>query len=262
MLLLSYCIVFLLMTLTLSNLTALATSVPQQQEQPTTALATNSTRYTDDIGFTVDLPPGWTAVDHDNVSGEAREIAASQLRETLIEFCPLGQSTRSNSNSTDTVGCKEDFGMVRVSRYVNMDTNPDFARGASSVDPSTGLIVMDLTAQDLLDFHDRGSPNMIIVQSKDVLVNVSSSSDNGEAQWKIPGKLILAANQINQLGWIQLFFVDWTSGYEVSYIAPKGRGGSSEPISIFYIVLDNLPQELQPIMQIMTSINLQRPPSE
>jgi hypothetical protein len=44
-----------------------------------------------------------------------------------------------------------------------MDVNPDFAHGASSVDPSTGLIVMNLTAQDLVDFHNRRSPNMNIV---------------------------------------------------------------------------------------------------
>jgi hypothetical protein len=101
----------------------------------------------------------------------------------------------------------DDFGIVQVSRYVNMDINPDFAPGASSVDPSTGLIIMNLTAQDLVDLHDRLSPNMIVVQSKDVFVNVSSS-DNGATHWQIPGKLVLAANQVNQLGWIELLFVD------------------------------------------------------
>jgi hypothetical protein len=140
-----------------------------------------------------------------------------------------------------------------------MDTNPDFARGASSVDPSSRLIIMKLTAQDLVDFHDRLSQNMIIVQSKDVLVNVSSS-DNGGARWQTPGKLVLAANQISELGWIELLFVDWTTGYEVSYIAPKGRSGPSEPISIFGMSIDHLPPELEPVMQIMTSVSLQRPP--
>ena len=133
----------------------------------------------------------------------------------------------------------DDFGIVQVSRYVNMDINPDFAPGASSVDPSTGLIIMNLTAQDLVDLHDRLSPNMIVVQSKDVFVNVSSS-DNGGTHWQIPGKLVLAANQVNQLGWIELLFVDWTSGYEVSYIAPKGQRGPSEPISIYGIGIDQL----------------------
>jgi hypothetical protein len=240
------------------SMTVFATSGQGQQEERITALSTNSTTYIDDTGFTVELPQGWTAVDQDNTSEEAREIGASQLRETLVEFCPPRQSTI--NVSANIVRCSDDFGIIRVSRYVNMDMNPDFARGASSVDPSTGLIIMNLTAHDLVEFHDRRSPNMIIVQSKDVLVNVSSS-DNGEAQWKIPGKLILAANQINQLGWIELLFVDWTSGYEVSYIAPKGRGEVVEPISIFGIGLDNLPPELEPIMQIMTSVNLQRSPS-
>jgi hypothetical protein len=254
-LLLSRSMAALSMVLTITSMTAFATSPPPQQVQPLRAPTTNSTIYTDDTGFTVDLPPGWMPVDQDNTSQDAKEIAASQLRETLVEFCPLIQDAV--NISTQIVRCSDDFGILRVSRYVNMDTNPDFARGASSVDPSTGLIVMDLTAQDLVDFHDRESPNMIIVQSKDVLVNISSS-DNGEANWQIPGKLILAANQINQLGWIQLLFVDWTSGYEVSYIAPKGRIGPSEPISIYGIGLDNLPPDLEPIMQIMASVSLQR----
>jgi hypothetical protein len=258
MALLLHPIAVLLIVLVTMSMTVFATSGQEQQEQPITALSTNSTTYTDDTGFTVDLPPGWTAVDQDNTSQEAREIGASQLRETLVEFCPPRQSTI--NVSANIVRCNnDDFGIIRVSRYVNMDMNPDFARGASSVDPSTGLIIMNLTAHDLVEFHDRRSPNMIIVQSKDVLVNVSST-ENGGAQWKIPGKLILAANQINQLGWIELLFVDWTSGYEVSYIAPKGRGEAVEPISIFGIGLDYLPAELEPIMQIMTSVNLQRPP--
>lgn len=240
------------------SMTAYATSGPQQQEQSITATTPNSTMYTDDTGFTVSLPAGWTPVDRDNTSQESREVAASQLKETLVEFCPEGQSMV--DNTTGIARCDDDLGIIVVTRYINMDTNPDFAHGASTVDPSTGLIVLDLTAQDLVDLHNRDSPNMIIVQSKDLLVNVSSS-DNAGTQWQIPAKLILAANQINQLGWIQLLFVDWTSGYELSYRVPKGQGGASEPISIFGIGLDNLPQELQPIIQIMTSVNLQRLPS-
>jgi hypothetical protein len=256
MLILSHCVTVLLIgVVNVVGMTAYATSDQQQQEQALTATATNSTTYTDDAGFTVSLPPGWTPIDRDNTSQEAREIAASQLKETLVEFCPVGQSMV--NNTTGIAGCNDDFGIIKVSRYINMDTNPDFARGASTVDPSTGLIVLDLTAQDLVDLHNRESPNMIIVQSEDLLVNVSSSN-NGGTQWQIPGKLILAANQINQLGWIQLLFVDWTSGYEVSYKVPKGQGELGEPISIFGIGLDNLPQELQPIIQIMTSVNLQR----
>jgi hypothetical protein len=246
------------MVLIITSMAAFATSAPPQQQVQPMRAPTNLTTYTDDTGFTVDLPAGWTPADRNNTSQEAKEIAASQLRETLVEFCPPGQSAV--NISTSIVRCSDDLGIVRVSRYLNMDTNPDFARGASSVDPSTGLIIMNLTAQDLVDFHDRLSPNMIVVQSKDVFVNISSS-DNGGARWQIPGKLILAANQINQLGWIELLFVDWTSGYEVSYIAPKGRGEQSEPISIYGIGIDQLPPQLEPVMQIMTSARLQRPPS-
>jgi hypothetical protein len=247
------------MVFIITSTSVFATSAPppEQEEQPMTA-AISSTTYTDDTGLTVELPPGWTAVDRNNTSVEAREIATSQLRETLVEFCPLEQSAV--NTSTALVRCRDDFGIVRVSRYVNMDLNPDFAPGASSVDPSTGLIIMNLTAQDLVDFHDRLSPNMIVVQSKNVFVNVSSS-DNGGTHWQIPGKLTLAANQINQLGWIELLFVDWTSGYEVSYIAPKGQRGPSEPISIYGIGIDQLPPQLAPVMQIMNSISLKRPPS-
>src|SRR5215210_1321845 len=258
MLSLSHVIAMLSIVLIMTSMSVFATSAPPQQEERPMTVAVNSTSYTDDTGFTVDLPPGWTAADQDNMSQEAKEIAASQLSETLVEFCPLVQSAM--NTSTSIVRCSDDFGIVRVSRYVNMDINPDFAPGASSVDPLTGLIVMNLTAQDLVGFHDRLSPNMIVVQSKDVFVNISSS-DNGGARWQIPGKLILVANQINQLGWIELLFVDWTSGYEVSYIAPKGQRGPSEPISIYGIGIDQLPTQLAPVMQIMTSISLQRPPT-
>jgi hypothetical protein len=259
MLSLSHVIAMLSMVLIMTSMSVFATSAPPQQEERPMTVAVNSTTYTDDTGFTVDLPPGWTAADQDNTSQEAKEIAASQLSETLVEFCPLGQSAV--NTSTSIVRCSDDFGIVRVSRYVNMDINPDFAPGASSVDPSTSLIIiMNLTAQDLVDLHDRLSPNMVVVQSKDVFVNVSSS-DNGGTHWQIPGKLVLAANQVNQLGWIELLFVDWTSGYEVSYIAPKGQRGPSEPISIYGIGIDQLPPQLEPVMQIMTSISLQRPPS-
>jgi hypothetical protein len=137
---------------------------------------------------------GWTAADQNNTSQEAKEIAASQLMETLVEFCPPGHGLV--NTSTSIIRCSDDSGIIRISRYVNMDINPDFAPGASSVDPSTGVIIMNLTAQDLVDFHDRLDPNMIVAQSKDVLVNVSSS-DNGGTHWQMPGKLILAANQIN-----------------------------------------------------------------
>jgi hypothetical protein len=261
MLSLSHCLAILPMVLIITGMSVFATSAPPQQEeeeQPMTAAAINSTTYRDDTGFTVDLSPGWRAADQNNTSQEAKEIAASQLRETLVEFCPLGQSLV--NTSTSIIRCSDDSGIIRVSRYVNMDINPDFAPGASSVDPSTGLIIMNLTAQDLVDFHDRLSPNMIVAQSKDVLVNVNSS-DNGGTHWQIPGKLILAANQINQLGWIELLFVDWTSGYEVSYIAPKGGGELNEPISIYGIGIDQLPPQLEPIMQIMKSVSLQRPAS-
>jgi hypothetical protein len=259
MLILSHYVTILLVVAGTMSITAFATPAPQQQQSPA-ASPTNmdSTIYTDDTGFTVSLPPGWTPIDVDNTSQESREVAASQLRETLVEFCPIDQS--SLDNTTGIARCNDELGIVQVFRYINMDTNPDFARGASTVDPSTGLIVLDLTAQDLIDFHNRASPNMIIVQSKDVLVNVSSS-ENGRTEWQILGRLTLAANQINQLGWIQLFFVDWTNGYEVRYLIPRGQQGSGEPISIFGIGLDNLPQELHPILQIMSSVNLQRPPS-
>jgi len=258
MFILSHYVAVLLIVVSMMSMTAYASSSPQQQEQSTIASSTNSTIHTDDTGFTVTLPPGWTSADRDNTSQEAREVAESQLKETLVEYCLMDQSML--DNITGIAMCNDDLGSIQVSRYVNMDVNPDFARGASAVDPSTGLIVLDLTAQDLVDFRNGSSPNTILVQSRDLLVNVSSS-DNGGTQWQIPGKLVLTANQINQLEGIQLLFVDWTSGYEVSYRVPKGQVGLGEPISIFGIGLDNLPQELVPILQILTSVNLQRPPS-
>jgi hypothetical protein len=94
----------LTMVFIITSMSVFATSAPppplQQGEQPMTA-AINSTTYTDDTGFTVDLPPGWTAADQDNTSEEARENAASQLRETLVEFCPLEQSAVNTSTALD-----------------------------------------------------------------------------------------------------------------------------------------------------------------
>jgi hypothetical protein len=75
--------------------------------------------------------------------------------------------------------------------------------------------------------------------------------------WEIDSRC--KSNQ--SLGWIELLFVDWTSGYEVSYIAPKGLGELNEPTSIYGIGIERLPAQLEPIMQILTSVNLQRPPS-
>src|SRR5918998_6960040 len=116
MFLLSVTIALPSMVLIITSTTAFATFTPQQQEQPTIAATTNSTIYTDDTGFTVDLPPGWTAVDLDNTSQEAKEIAASQLRETLVEFCPQRQSATMNI-STQMVRCDNDFSIIQVSRY-------------------------------------------------------------------------------------------------------------------------------------------------
>src|SRR5215208_5740165 len=97
----------LAMVFIITSMSVFATSAPtpQQGEQPMMA-AINSTTYTDDTGFTVDLPLGWTAADQDNTSEEAREIAASQLRETLVEFCPLEQSAV--NTSTALVRCMDE----------------------------------------------------------------------------------------------------------------------------------------------------------
>ncbi|HJU34117.1 MAG TPA: hypothetical protein VJ695_03250 [Nitrososphaera sp.] len=145
---------------TISSLSAFATPVPALQQGPITAPTTNSTIYTDDTGLSVGLPPGWVAVDTNNTSTEAQQTAPNQLKETLVEFCPQVQSVRNSSDGIVT--CHEHSGAIQVSRYVNIDKNPDFASRAASVDPSSGLIVMNLTAQNLMDFQDRSSPNMLL----------------------------------------------------------------------------------------------------
>ena len=105
----------LTMVFIITSISVFATAAPQplqplqQGDQPMTA-AINSTTYTDDTGFIVDLPPGWTAADQDNTSEEAREIAASQLRETLVEFCPLEQSAVNTSTALDAWMISASFG--------------------------------------------------------------------------------------------------------------------------------------------------------
>jgi hypothetical protein len=112
MMMLFHYIAVILVIAGMMSMTAFATSAPQQQEQSPPA-ATNSTTYTDDTGFTVNLPPGWTPIDWDNTSQEARQVAVSQLKETLVEFCPIEQSSLDNAMSV--ARCNDHLGSIQVS---------------------------------------------------------------------------------------------------------------------------------------------------
>jgi hypothetical protein len=107
-------LVALSILLSITTTTAYATVDVQQQEQPTEVMTTNSTIYTDDTGFTVSLPHGWRAVDYNNTSQEAKEIAASQLREILVEFCPPRQG--SVVNAANSMPCNDDIPLCKYGR--------------------------------------------------------------------------------------------------------------------------------------------------
>jgi hypothetical protein len=114
MFILSNNVAVLLIVVGTMSITAYASSSPQKQEKSTIASSTNSTIHTDDTGFTDSLPPGWTSADRDNTSQEAREVAESQLKETLVEYCPIDQSML--DNITGVVRCNDDLGIIKVSR--------------------------------------------------------------------------------------------------------------------------------------------------
>lgn len=86
-------------------------------------------------------------------------------------------------------------------------------------------------------------------------VIVTNASDG--TRWQIPGKLVLYSESNQVYYYVALFFVDWTTSYEVRYNAPlsndDARGG---PIPIYGIGLDNLSPLFNEPMQILNSISI------
>lgn len=267
----------LLLLLSLSSLlvpvsAALGQTSMMTKVTTTTTTTIHTTTFTDDTGFTVKLPLGWTAVDVKNTENqqprEAPAIAASDYN--LLELCPPGQSVvTENDPFLRKPGCRGYFDSIQVQRFVNLEKEKSFAPyyADSGVDPKAGLIVLNITADDIIEYTK--DPTDILVQTRDVRINVTASSN--ETYWQVPGKLALFSTYDDKLKYIGLYFVvmdhytNNTAGYRVTYSAPVGaeadpslRGDPrGDPIPMYGIGLDNLPPAFEPIMQIMKSVSIQ-----
>jgi len=65
------------------------------------------------------------------------------------------------------------------------------------------------------------------------------------------GKLVLSTNNRNQISSIQLIFVDYTTGYEATYIP-------SSSIPIYGTGLDNLHAAMAEPVKIINSVSITR----
>ena len=234
----------------------------------TTTSTTPTTTFTDDTGFTVNLPPEWTVVDVNNTNQEVREgpaIAGSDYN--LLELCPPGKSVVSEHDPFfKKAGCSGYFDSIQVQRLLNLDKEKSFVPYAGSgVDPNTGLTILNITADDIIEYTK--NPMDILVQAKNVPVNVTDVS-NG-THWQVQGKLALFSTYDDKLKYIGLYFAvdsyNNTMGYRVTYSAPIGAEADpsliwdprGDPIPIYGIGLDNLPPAFEPIMQILKSVSIQ-----
>jgi hypothetical protein len=162
--------------------------------------------------------------------------------------------------------CEPRYGQVIIERILALDKNDDIARDATVVDPQTGLWVLNLTAQLLMDntkfLFD------IMVQDKSVPINVTYA-ENGTT-WQMPGILALFTDSDLDLNRVGLYFVDHTTGY---YIRVNGPSETPEPIfsdepvtpdprgdsiPIHGIGLNNLPPVMAEPLKIINSVSLTR----
>ncbi len=255
-----------LTTTTITMTTAAAASPSSSSTNATTPTAI----FTDDTGFTVKLPPGWTAVDLNNTDQESEEGGGPSIAATdynLLELCPPGQTVlRESDPFPEKPGCRGYFGSIQVQRFLDLENEESFTRYANgSLDPETDLKVSNMTASGIIEYTK--DPSDILLDTKDVLVNVTDAGDGTHLQ--VPGKLALFSTVDNKLKYIGLYFVvenlyNSTAGYRVSYSAPAGQEADpslrwdprGDPIPIYGIDLDNLPPAFEPIMQILESVSI------
>jgi hypothetical protein len=146
-----------------------------------------------------------------------------------------------------------------------LDNNDDIVRDATVVDPETGLLVLNLTAQLLMDntkfLFD------IMVQYKSVPINVTYA-ENGTT-WQVLDILTLFTDPDLELNHVGLYFVDHNTEYYIRVNSPSGTrtNFSDEPVTpdprgdsipIHGIGLDNLPPVVAETMKIINSVSLTR----
>jgi hypothetical protein len=236
-----------------------------------TPITTNSTAtFTDETGFTVNLPPGWTLVDLNNTTKETRNAPSISATDyNLLELCPPGQSVLSGSDPfPQKPGCRGYFGSIQIQRYLNLENEESFVSSDnSSRDSKTDRKVSNITAHDIIDYTKH--PWDMLVDTKDMPVNVTELSNGTHRQ--VPGTLALFSTIDEKLKYIGLYFVvedldnNNTAGYRVTYSAPAGAEADpslmwdprGDPIPIYGIDLENLPPSFEPILQILESVSIQ-----
>ena len=250
-----------------------STDVGDISVPPSTAVTT----FVDDTGLTIGyVPPGWTVIDHDNTSPRAMEIiqnwrkAGDDRPADAVDLCPpysKGEQSEFLSDSSHvTYYCTfPEAGMVSVSYFPNMDEDSRFLARATERDPQTGLFIMtrNLTAQDVMDRGIRATYDYDVVESKDVLVNVTE--ENGMLR-QVPGMMVLYTDGYYDLAGVGLYIAVGDAGYEIivggpgsinlyhiteEYPDPRG-----EPIKVYGIGLDNLPAVMDEPMKIIRSVSV------
>jgi hypothetical protein len=182
----------MLLMLALAISAILLLSIAPASDQTTTT-PTTTTTFTDDTGFTVDVPQGWLAVDDNNTIDTVAKKEAELGFTVLAEFCPEDQGQFLTSGSPFCGGPEH---RIYVHRYKDFASDPDFMPYRSSSN------LYNITAQDAMTYWLNvvtyiSQPNKNVLQIQDVLLNGSSSSSNipqqqeqQEEQQMIPAKLV------------------------------------------------------------------------
>lgn len=251
---------------TANNTTTTATEA--QRGEKVIPPSTTVTKFVDDTGLTINqVPPGWTIVDEDNTSPEEAALELKVGTATLATLCP----PYSKAAVTDEYfnNCAEpNYGQIFITSYPALDKQESFVQSATVVNPDTGLLELNLTAQALLDYTT--SPYFeMVVQKKTVSVNTTNPNDGTSQQ--VPGLLVLFTNPTElNLSKVGFYFVDNTTGYSMTVIGPVGTPEEALPgfttapdprgesIPIHGIGLDNLPPVMDEPLQIINSVSITR----
>jgi hypothetical protein len=251
-----------------------ATNTTASTETPTgdkvIAPSTTVTKFIDDTGLTINhVPPGWSVIDHDNTSPE--EVSRQQELGGFwaVTLCP--PYSKVNTSSQFSYGCEPIHGQVLIWHYPTMDKNEYIVPEATVVNPDTGLLELNLTAQNILDYTTSPVYDMV-VQQKTVPISVTAPENGTSLQ--LSGLLVLLTDPTElKLSEVGLYFVDNTTGYSITVSGPVGTPDPDEalplfiprtpdprgdPIPIHGIGLDNLPPVMAEPMKIINSISITR----
>lgn len=185
----------------------------------------------------------------------------------VAELCPPGSTAVEKYlvAEGETYTCDPPFGSILIRQHNNLQDS-SFVYAVTDRDPTTGLFVLNVTAEDILAYTKE--PSDLGVQNKSVYVNITYF-DNGTS-WKVPGLIALITEvpdyHFNYLG---LYFVDYTTGYSLKVYGPReteseGMTTSNipdlrgDPIPIHGIGLDNLPAVMDEPMKIINSVSITR----